>query len=192
MIPLCISAIEDDDDRFFMQQIFYQYQRLLYHTIHQYTHDPWDTEDIFQSVFPKLIEKLALLKKLSRAQRTNYIISAAKNTAINYLVKKSNRKETFLEDVTTPLPAAEDPYQFVGGDSEDVTAFRRIWPKLDARSQYLLEARYILHKPYEEIALDLNIKPGSVRVAMTRTREKAKRLILAEKDAAHGKESVSP
>ena len=84
----------------------------------------------------------------------------------------------------------EDPYQLHLNESDDVEAFRRAWLKLDARSQYLLEARYILNKSYDEIALELNIKPSSVRVAMTRTKEKAKRLILAEKSSAQVKETV--
>lgn len=78
MIPLCIAAIEDDHDRFFMEQLYYKYQRLMYSVIQRYTRDPWDADDIFQSTLPKLIDKLTLLKtlkrsKLTRKQKTAYI-----------------------------------------------------------------------------------------------------------------------
>ena len=99
-------------------------------------------------------------------------------------------KELSFEDFEETLFSQEDPYQLHLNESDDVEAFRRAWLKLDARSQYLLEARYILNKSYDEIALELNIKPSSVRVAMTRTKEKAKRLILAEKSSAQVKETV--
>ena len=190
MILLCIAAIEDDHDRFFMEQLYYKYQRLMYSVIQRYTRDPWDADDIFQSTLPKLIDKLTLLKTLKRSKLTNYIISTCKNTAFNYLEKKSNRKEFSLDDLTTFPSSKEDPYQLHLSESDDVDAFRRAWLKLDARSQYLLEARYILNKSYDKIALELNIKPSSVRVAMTRTKEKAKRLILAEKASAQVKETV--
>lgn len=184
MIPYCIAAIEDDHDRLFMEQLYYKYQRLMYSVIQRYTKDSWDADDIFQSTLPKLIDKLALLKTLKRSKLTNYIISTCKNTAFNYLEKKSNRKESSLDDLITFPSSREDPYQLSLSESDDIEAFRRAWLKLDARSQYLLEARYILNKSYNEIALDLNIKPSSARVAMTRTKEKAKRLILVEKNSA--------
>ena len=99
-------------------------------------------------------------------------------------------KELSFEDFEETLFSQEDPYQLHLNESDDVEAFRRAWLKLDTRSQYLLEARYILNKSYDEIALELNIKPSSGRVAMTRTKEKAKRLILAEKSSAQVKETV--
>ena len=55
-----------------------------------------------------------------------------------------------------------------------------IWDKLDYRHQYILEARYILEKSLEEIAEDLEIKPESVRMALTRARRKAYSLIMME------------
>lgn len=183
MLPLCISAIEDDNDRAFMEHLYYKYQRLMYSVIQRYTKDSWDIEDIFQSTLPNLIDKLALLKTLSNTKRTNYIISTCKNTAINYLEKKRNRNEFSFEDIPTQSIFTEDSYQLSINDSDDVIAFRRAWSKLDDRRQYLLEARYILNKSFDEIALDLNIKPNSVRVAMSRARETAKQLILAEKAA---------
>ena len=48
-----------------------------------------------------------------------------------------------------------------------------VWDKLDPRSQYVLEARYILDKTDDEIADFLGIKPDSVRMALTRARKKA-------------------
>ena len=166
-----------------MEHLYYKYQRLMYSVIQRYTKDSWDIEDIFQSTLPNLIDKLALLKTLSNTKRTNYIISTCKNTAINYLEKKRNRNEFSFEDIPTQSIFTEDSYQLSINDSDDVIAFRRAWSKLDDRRQYLLEARYILNKSFDEIALDLNIKPNSVRVAMSRARETAKQLILAEKAA---------
>ena len=33
MIPYCILVIEDDDDRTFMEQLFVDYHRLIYHEL---------------------------------------------------------------------------------------------------------------------------------------------------------------
>ena len=87
MIPMIIMAIEDEDDRSFMANLYVDYQRLMYKVITSHTTDPWDADDIFQSTLPKLIDKLADLRRMSKDKLTNYIYSTCKNTAINYLRK---------------------------------------------------------------------------------------------------------
>ena len=49
MIPFCILAIENDDDREFMAELFLRYQRLLYNEIYEILNNPWNTEDILQA-----------------------------------------------------------------------------------------------------------------------------------------------
>ena len=39
MIPYCILVIEDDDDRAFMEQLFVDYHRLMYHEIFKLVHN---------------------------------------------------------------------------------------------------------------------------------------------------------
>ena len=190
MLPLMIATIDDDADRAFMTRIYYRYRRYMYKTIGTFVSDPWDADDVFQTTLPNLIDHLDTLKSLPKNKLTAYIHAVCKNTAINFLRKKGRMKERSFEDFEETLFSQEDPYQLQFSESDDVEAFRRAWLKLDTRSQYLLEARYILNKSYDEIALELNIKPSSVRAAMTRTKEKAKRLILAEKSSARVKETV--
>lgn len=141
----------------------------------------WDADDIFQSTLPKLIDKLADLRRMSKDKLTNYIYSTCKNTAINYLQKKGGLKEFSFEELSSTIPADEDPRLLSKEDDEDIEALHRAWKKLDPRSQYLLEARYILNKSFEEIAEDINLQSGSVRTAISRARKKARKLILEEK-----------
>lgn len=63
---------------------------------------------------------------------------------------------------------------------EKAVALVKIWTDLDQRSQYLLEARYILGKSHSEIAEDLGIKVASVRMALTRARKKAYILMVRQ------------
>lgn len=48
-----------------------------------------------------------------------------------------------------------------------------IWAKLDERSRFVLESRYILEKTDAEIAQTLKVNPNSVRMILTRARKKA-------------------
>ena len=56
---------------------------------------------------------------------------------------------------------------------EDLQRMANIWGKLDERSRFALEARYILEKTDEEIAESLDIASSSVRMVLTRARRKA-------------------
>ena len=66
MIPMIIMAIEDEDDRSFMANLYVDYQRLMYKVVTSYTTNKWDADDIFQSTLPKLIDKLADLRRMSK------------------------------------------------------------------------------------------------------------------------------
>ena len=41
MLPICILAIRDDDDRAYMTRLFVKYQRLMYRTIYDILGDKW-------------------------------------------------------------------------------------------------------------------------------------------------------
>lgn len=182
MIPYCILVIEDEDDRDFMRQLFENYQRLMYHEIAQIAHDRWTVEDVMQSTLVKLIDKIPLLRSFDRNRLVNYIISAAKNTAINHL-QQENRITVFSFDDSldppadlsaTPLDERLEQIQL----EADLHRLHEIWPTLDERSRFLLEGRYILKKTPEEMAGDLNIQVASLRMALTRARRTAKKRML--------------
>lgn len=56
--PVCIMAIEDDDDREFMQKLYVDYHRLMYSQITKITKDPWAADDVMQTTLVRLIDKL--------------------------------------------------------------------------------------------------------------------------------------
>lgn len=93
MIPYCILVIEDDDDRAFMEQLFVDYHRLMYHEIFKLVHNQWAAEDVMQSTLVRLIDKIPELRSKDRNHLVNYIITASKNQSRNYL-RDSGRHST--------------------------------------------------------------------------------------------------
>ena len=67
---------------------------------------------------------------------------------------------------------------------------KEVWPQLDARSRYLLEAKYILEMGDAEIASSLDIKPSSVRMSLTRARKNALELLKNKKNEPQTKENL--
>ena len=76
MIPYCILVIEDDDDRAFMEQLFVDYHRLMYHEIFKLVHNQWAAEDVMQSTLVRLIDKIPELRSKDRNHLVNYISPA--------------------------------------------------------------------------------------------------------------------
>ena len=178
MIPFVILAIEDDDDREFMKAFFLQYERLMYSEIRKFTREPADVEDILQTVLVKLIEKVQLLRSMERKPRVNYLITAIKNTSINMVCKK--RPIDSLDDIDwfdKDQPQAPDSVEDLVSRRETVSRMAEVWPLLDEKSRFLLQARYFLGMSQDEIAAELNIKSDSVRMEMSRARKKVRKLL---------------
>lgn len=182
MIPYYILAIENDDDRAFMEDLYRNYNRLMYSEIFKLVRDPWATEDLMQSVLIKLIDKLSLLRNKPRKPLINYIISTCKNTARNYLRDHGRNSESSYENYLEVFSTQHDGHEMERKliKAEELDCLTRIWPKLDERTRSLLEGYYILEKPMAKLAAELGIKPDSARMALSRARQKAYDLLENE------------
>ena len=179
MIPYCILVIEDDDDRAFMEQLFVDYHRLMYHEIFKLVHNQWAAEDVMQTTLVRLIDKIPELRSKDRNHLVNYIITASKNQSRNYL-RDSGRHSTsdlqeFMEYEDPDMDGGAIELQII--KKEDLEKLAHIWPQLDDRTRYLLEGYYILNLPAAEMARELNIKPDSLRMSLTRARKTAYQLL---------------
>ena len=174
MFPLIIMAIEDENDRAFMTWLYLQYRRLIYSEVRKIVGNTDEVEDLVQTVVEKLLEKLPLLREMEQTKLVNYIISAAKNTAYNYL--RDKKPEILWEDqeeLADPTPMPEEHILA----QEDLYRLAQVWIDLDKKTQYLLSAKYILKKSGKEIASDLNMPPDNVRMALVRARRKARQVM---------------
>jgi len=182
MIPYYILAIENESDREYMTRLFFQYQKLMYSTIQKVTNDHWLIDDIFQTSFERLINKIDVLKGLDRDRLVNYLIVTCRNTAYNICRSYSTHIAEDIDEYSSVLSESDtreclDDYLI---RKDRMIYLRRIWPKLDQRSQYLLEAKYMLGMPDADIADVLKIKETSVRMALSRARKNAYELIRKE------------
>lgn len=178
MIISCILAIEDESDREFMERLFYQYERLLLNEIRKLIRNPEDVEDILQTTLEKLIIHIQILRTRERNALVNYLISTAKNTAYSFLRKKTKEK-TFLFEDNDSFSAMEDhnTIEQTIFTTLDLEALAKKWDQLDEKSQLLLEGRYILNKTCAELAEDFGVKETSIRMMLTRARNRAYKLL---------------
>lgn len=180
MIPFIIQAIESPRDRDFMEALYLQYNRLIYSEVRKILKNDWDTEDVMQQVLIRLIGHISKLQAMDRSHTVNYIIVTARHTAYNYL--RDNKRivefpfdETF--DVVDETLVSADERLIVLEESEYTDM---AWQSLDERSRRLLEMKYILEMPNEEIALEIGVSTNSVRMLLTRARDKLKTAVVKQ------------
>lgn len=175
MLPICILAIRDDDDRAYMTRLFVKYQRLMYRTIYDILGDKWTTEDVLQTT----------LRRLEPEGLAGYIAAACRHTAYN-AVRDSSRHPWLPLDGEPEVPDERQEVEDRVLRRLELDALAQVWPRLDENTRWLLEARYILDYSDGELARELGVKPDSVRMALTRARRKARRLM----ESQHNEQNV--
>lgn len=176
---ILLLAMENEQERQFLLEIYQKHARLMLYTAYQILHDRAAAEDMVQESVVRLIDKIELLQKMDGCTLTAYVVSTIRNLSLNYM--KQLQKQKFLDqeelvNVPDGTPAVEEKLIL----QEQHMALGRVWPKLDKNDRYLLEAKYILEKSDKEIGADLGIRPASVRMRLTRARRKAFKLMEKE------------
>lgn len=115
---------------------------------------------------------------MDRTHTVNYIIVTARHTAYNFL-RDNNQAAEFPFDET--FDVADET--LVSADErlillEEIETAGAAWRQLDERSRRLLEMKYILEMPNEEIAQELGVGANSVRMLLTRARDKLKAAVV--------------
>ncbi len=79
-----IMAIEDDDDREFVEKIFDRYEKNMYFTAYDILRNRADAEDCVQDTFVKIIDKLDCFKKAHEEGNLAKLVAlVCRNTALD-------------------------------------------------------------------------------------------------------------
>ena len=182
MIPAIILAIENEDDRALMTNLFEDHSRAIYRRILFVVQDPWAADDLMQVTLERLIDTIDVLRGKEGPALAAYVSAAAYHTALNYLRDKHRLGEVALdEDLDAPAAQTGRSVEQQIILTEDLSCLKRVWPKLDQRSRDLLRDRFFLKKPTAQMAREWRMKPSALRMALTRAKRKALRLL--EEDA---------
>lgn len=182
MMFYCILTIEDESDQTFMTELFLQYRRLMYQKIFQIVQDSWVAEDLLQATLESLINKVQELRTKDHDHLVNYIITACRNRSMTYL-RGQERHPSVQFDESWDAEDMEHSRQAIEhhlASEEDIAVLVRIWPKLDARSRWVLEGRYIHEKTPLELSKELGVKLSSFRMILSRARKNAYALLEKE------------
>lgn len=186
MISAIIAGMEDNYQRKFMENIYEKFYSEMKRKALSVVGNESDAEEIVQECFIKLIRKVDTLMRIDSNKLPLYLFAAVKNTAINFAKHKSYENGFIVhsdeKDAAEWLPDEEGLPERILSHKEDLEILARALPLLPERDLRLLEARYVLNLPGDEIAKQFNIAPGSIRTYIMRARRKAYSLFLKEEE----------
>lgn len=184
MIMTIIAALEGDDDKAFMMNLYNDYYGLVRKTVYNITHDADNVEDLINDTFLKLIEKISLIRALESCKLAAYVVYTSRSMAINFIKHRDVQKKHVYYgedlDLAKKVPSLEDNLEDRIVHQEEIEELGNAILRLPERHKDLLYFKYILGMTDAEIAGILKIAPDSVRQYLTRARREAKELLNKE------------
>ena len=166
-----------DQARTSIADFYQQYKNLIFKKANEMANDPDYVDDLVQDTLYQLLRREELFLSLSEVQQVDYCMKTIRNTAINH--HKRNQKIRLLSEDTIgeqsdPSPTMEETILH----RSDLDLFCKELNQLDEASRTLLTRKYIHEEPDDAIAKDLNVKPSSIRMMLTRAKRKLLQLLL--------------
>lgn len=184
MFIMVISAMESDDNKAFMLNLYNEYYGLVRKTIYNITRDADHAEDLTNDTFIKLIEKVSVIRTLDSCKLAAYVVYTSRSVAINFIKHRDVQKKYayYGKDLVSPekIPSQEDSIEAKIIHQEQIEELVKAILKLPEKHKDLLYFKYILEMDDREIAGIFRIAPDSVRQYLTRARRKAKALMDKE------------
>lgn len=187
MVSAIIAGIENEYQQKFMENIYTKFYVEMKRRAFDIVENDSDAEEIVQESFIKLIKKVDTLMRIDQNKLPSYLFITTKNTAINFVKHKRYENRYMIvsdeKDAAEWLPDEEGLPELILSHKEDLEILARALPLLPERDLRLLEAKYVLDLPSDEIAKQFNISPNSIRTYIMRARRKAYSLFLKEEEA---------
>lgn len=171
MLTSIIASIESESDRQFIEDIYLHYRGPMYRKALSILRNPHDADDAVETAMLKLINRIDLLRGCNRASLRSYLVSCAKNAAIDRM-RRDARLQGFGD--VSEVPDAADAETAEAGllRADEAEAMAEALLRLPDRERELLRMKYYEELSDREIARLLGINSGSVRTYLTRARRK--------------------
>lgn len=173
-------ASNDQDNKDFVLRLYQEFKPLMFAIARKYISNPSDCEDVVQDSLVKLIKKVDTLRGKDRCILSSYIVFTIRNTAINHIKHQhvvdvhSSSLDAQYSDVESSEPSLDELMAL----AERRAKLTGIWDQLREEDRTLLEGKYIFGNTDKELAAQLNCKPASIRMKLTRARRKALKLLI--------------
>lgn len=187
MLPVWLAqAIDTDAERSKMEQLYDEYERLLYSVAFSYLNDSYKAEDAVHDTFINIVNRLDSISEIKCPQTRAFLVTITENICINMLTRKSHTAELFEADEDGKLLVEALPDQYVS--TEDIYSNQyEVAQVADAVRQLpeRLRDTMILYAAHgytmKEIAELQGCSIETVKKRIQRSREKIRKILGADK-----------
>ena len=137
-----------------LNNLYNEYNRLIYGIAFSILKNKEDSEDIVQIVFMKIFQMDK--SKLPTNNEASWLYSLTKNETLNYLRKK--KQELNLDEIYYISEEDKELNKIIDNDS-----YNRLIAKLDKQGQEIVSLKILSNMSFREISLLLSIPMGTVQ-----------------------------
>ncbi len=174
LIPAVILAIESEDDRIFMSEMYLKHRRLMLKIARSIS--DVDAEDVLSDSCVALINVLEKLKTMNDNEKRKYIVISVRNTALNHWRKRQREKAMFqtyaIEEDTRMevVPSSEQKILL----QEELSLVREAMKVFTPKEKDLLRMKFGEGKRNAEIAAAIGLSESSISQYVSRARTRLK------------------
>ena len=175
MLPFILAAIENDEDRALMEELYLHYHHLMYAQALRILNDSYAAKDAVSDAIEALINKISILRNMDGNKRKAYAVITVRHMAIN--LYRRNSRETVLEDEFLEAIPSNSRAEDHALENAGVEEIREAVYQLSENDRDILMMRYFREMSDAEISRELGILPATARVRMSRARKHLIRLL---------------
>lgn len=172
------SNLASDDQAFF--EMFYIENRKLIFYFASKLSGADSCEDLVHDTLVRLICHIPALRQIngSKSKVANYLFQTVQSVYIDQLRKNKQKKFSTVSIDDIQLQQLEEPLQELEATMEKVLELDMVKDCLTQQEWMLLHEYYILGYSSKELSQMRDCSPSSIRMALSRTRKKAKEVLL--------------
>ena len=167
MLSLYLSMVETDEQRTLVEQLFFDYEQIMFRTAFAVLHNEHDSEDAVHEAFIRIISNIDRVRNISPDKRKSYIIIITRNIAID--ICRSRMKQVDINDTDIGDEGSDVERDVFG--KYDCKTLNSAISKLNDKLRQVLILYYYHEEPTGGIAQMLGISEVAVRSRLFRARK---------------------
>ena len=187
MLPI-ILAINNEDDRNFVEKVYAQYGKKIYKVAYKILNNTEDAEDCLHDVIKNIIDHLDMFQAVEGESFIKLLVTCTRNTALD--IYRKNKKKRIHEEKRTfhtvdesddhfieTIPEQDISVDMILINEENKHRISEMIEELDPIYKDILYLRYQYSMKNQDIAKILNVSETVVKVRYHR----AKKILLRKR-----------
>ena len=171
MLMMYLAIVETPDERSLFEQIYYTYRKQMFFVANGILDDENLAEDALQEAFLGIAKQITLFRDMPEQNRKAYVLTAAKNAAINIGKQEQRIKQYHTGFDEAAISSYSDQVLEEQIFRETNQGLHSVISKLPTFQRDILMLRYANNMNCAQIAIALKKKPSTVRKELSRARK---------------------